>query len=60
MSAMEIRTMLGTFVWSWSVLHYKAFLYHKALDQVFTSIIKDEGTETQLVYTGLVPCILLL
>lgn len=52
--------MLGTFVWSWSVLHYKAFLYHKALDQVFTSIIKDEGTETQLVYTGLVPCILLL
>lgn len=45
--------MLETFVWSWSVLHYKAFLYHKALNQVCISIIKHEGTETQLVNTGL-------
>lgn len=42
--------MLGTFVWSWSGLHYKAFLYRKALNKVFSSIIKHEGTETQLVY----------
>lgn len=48
MSALEIRTMLGTVVWCWSVLNYKMFLYHKALNQVFTSIIKHEGTEIQL------------
>lgn len=48
MSALEIRTMLGTVAWCWSVLHYKVLLYHKVLDQVITSIFKHEGTETQL------------
>lgn len=52
--------MLGRFGWIWSGLRYKAFLYRKALDQVFTSTIKHEGTETQLVYAGLVPRISLL
>lgn len=40
--------------------HYKAFLYHKGLDQVFISTFKYEGTETQLAYIGLVPWNLLL